>query len=89
MGELYLIHFDRPFGHARHYAGWALDAQTRIAKHRRSRGANLLKHVNAAGIGWQTVKVWPGTRTDERKLKNQGGLSRHCPACRATGNYHR
>ena len=89
---LYLLHFDQPFQHARHYLGWAPDRawRRRLRDHEMGRGANLLRHVLAAGITWRLVRRWPqGSRTDERRLKKQGGLSRHCPTCRATGVYHR
>jgi hypothetical protein len=40
LGSLYLLHFSRPLGNvenargmARHYLGWALDPQARIACH--------------------------------------------------------
>jgi hypothetical protein len=45
--------------------------------------------ITAAGIGWELVRTWPANRAFERRLKRQGGLSRHCPICRATGIYHR
>lgn len=36
------------------------------------------------------VAQWPsGDRTLERRLKRQGGLSRHCPECRAAGSWHK
>ena len=89
---VYLLHFERPFGHARHYLGWAPDrhVRARLHEHETGRGANLLRHVRAAGIAWEVVRRWPGaSRQEERRLKKQGGASRHCPVCRATGRYHR
>jgi hypothetical protein len=38
--------------------------------------------VGEAGIGWQLARIWPGTRTRERSLKDSGGASRRCPVCR-------
>lgn len=49
----------------------------------------LMQVVAAAGITWECVRTWTGGRELERRLKRQGGLSRHCPTCRATGHYHR
>lgn len=81
-GVVYLIHFERPYRHARHYLGWAAQLDARIAHHRAGTGARLLAVVNAAGIGWSVVRVWdPASRTRERQIKRQGGLSRCCPAC--------
>ena len=89
MGEtprgpvVYLIHFDRPYKHARHYTGWALDLDARLHEHRSGRGARLLQVIASAGIGWTLARTWEGTRQRERQLKRQGGASRRCPICRA------
>jgi hypothetical protein len=40
--------------------------------------------VVQAGIGWQLVRVWPGTRVRERSLKGSGGAARRCPVCQLT-----
>lgn len=83
-GTLYLLHFDRPFGHARHYLGFSTDLDARLAAHASGRGANLLRHVRAAGIGWTLVKTWScKTRVDERRMHTNGHATR-CPVCRAT-----
>lgn len=82
LGTVYLLHFDAPFGHARHYTGWTPSLVDRLAKHAAGHGARLTQVVKDAGIGWQLARTWPGTtRTFERRLKNQGGASRRCPAC--------
>jgi len=82
VGVVYLLHFDRRFGHAGHYTGWTTDLPTRLAEHAAGRGARLLSVITAAGIGWQLARTWPGTRTRERSLKRQGGAARRCPLCR-------
>lgn len=82
---VYLIHFDEPYRHARHYIGFAENRQTfgrRIAHHRKGTGARLLAVVGAAGIGFTVARTWPdGDRTAERKLKNQKNTPRLCPLC--------
>lgn len=83
---VYLVHFHQPFGHARHYLGWATDDQVarRLDHHRRGSGSNLLRHVANAGITWELARLWPGaSRTEERRLKDRGGSGRHCPICDA------
>lgn len=82
--SVYLIHFNAPFHHARHYLGFAEDVDARVQKHRTGAGARLLQVVNAAGIAWQVARVWPeGTRDDERRLKAWKAATQLCPLCRA------
>ena len=82
QGTVYLLHFDRPFGHARHYLGWASNLEGRLWHHEHGDGANLLKHVKRAGITWTLARTWEGDRHLERRLKNRGGHSRLCPLCK-------
>lgn len=80
---IYLLHFDAPYRHARHYLGTAAAGhlEARLAAHAAGRGARLTQVVAAAGIGWQLARTWPGGRDRERQLKRQGGASRRCPMC--------
>lgn len=82
VGCIYLLHFDQPFGHARHYLGWASDLNNRLRHHENGTGANLLKHARAAGVTWRLVRTWPGDRALERQLHN-GGHARRCPECKS------
>jgi predicted GIY-YIG superfamily endonuclease len=82
-GTVYLLHFDRPYVHARHYTGWTTDLPSRLAEHTAGRGARLLAVVTSAGIGWRLARTWNGTRALERSLKARHGASRFCPVCRA------
>jgi predicted GIY-YIG superfamily endonuclease len=84
LGMVYLLHFDRPYRHARHYCGWTTNVPERLATHATGRGARLLEVVAADGIGWQLARIWIGNRHRERAIKNQGGLSRSCPLCGVT-----
>jgi hypothetical protein len=90
---LYLIHFEQPYAHAGHYLGFvdtsrhALNEalESRLAFHRAGRGSRLLRAVNAAGIGWEVVRVWEdGTRSDERRFKGHSS-TRLCPTCNHMG----
>lgn len=83
LGMVYTLHFLKPFGHARHYTGWTEDVPSRLAAHTAARGANLVRLVQQAGIGFLVADVQPGTRARERQLKLQGGASRRCRICRA------
>jgi hypothetical protein len=85
VGTIYLLHFDRPYKHARHYTGWTGGSESlkeRLARHARGDGARLLAVVHAAGITWQLARTSEGPRARERQIKRQGGASRHCPLCR-------
>jgi hypothetical protein len=83
---VYLIHFAKPFHHAKHYVGFSTDADSlprRIERHASGRGSKLMAAVARAGIGFHVVRTWPdATRDDERKLKNAKNTPRFCPVCR-------
>jgi hypothetical protein len=82
-GTVYLLHFAEPFGHARHYIGWAGPGNltARLSHHAAGTGANLLRHVGKAGISWELARTWPGGRAEERRMKVRGA-TRRCPLCR-------
>ncbi len=101
LGSVYLLHFDidpkeeipavrpdanKPF-HARHYLGFATDPTARIAQHYDGQsGVKLMDAVHSRGITFTVARLWTKVdRNFERRLKNQGGLSRHCPICKALG----
>lgn len=85
-GTVYLLHFEQPFRHARHYIGFtsAPDPDVRLTEQLRGGGANLIKHVIAAGIPILLAKEWPAVpQAFEYQLKNRGGAAKTCPICRA------
>jgi hypothetical protein len=77
---IFLLDFDRPFGHTRHYMGSAVDLELRLAEHGQGHGARLLWWVHQAGISWTLARTWSGGRQRERQLK-QRGHTRYCPIC--------
>ena len=77
----YLLHFNEPYRHARHYLGSSKDIPVRLIEHAEGRGARLTQVVRAAGIAWRLARTWAGGRARERQLK-QRGLTRCCPLCR-------
>ncbi len=79
---VYLLHFDRPYRHARHYLGYAADLDERIARHRQGDGARLVQVAAGAGIGFVVARTWPGDRALERRLKRRKASPRLCPVCR-------
>jgi predicted GIY-YIG superfamily endonuclease len=57
---VYLLHFERPYRHARHYLGSAEDLEARLALHRAGREARLLEVIAGAGIGFVVARTWEG-----------------------------
>jgi|SRR5579885_862167 len=83
---VYLIHFDQPYYHARHYLGTTNDLAHRLEQHRRGRrfgGARLMEVVTLQGITWRVARLWSGGRDVERQLKAQKNSCRLCPICHA------
>lgn len=80
-GTVYLLHFSAAYRHAGHYTGWTDDLDARIAAHAAGRGARLLAVIKAAGLTFTLARTRPGTRADERAIKNAGGARRYCPVC--------
>ena len=82
MGTVYLLHFDRPYKHAKHYLGYTDNLEARLRQHRQGRGARLMQVIKEAGIGFTLVRVWEGDRALEKRLKKQKNSPRLCPICR-------
>lgn len=80
-GTVYMLHFDAPFGHARHYVGWSDNLPKRLAAHSSGRGARLVAVTRAAGIGFTLARTAAGDRHLERAIKRAGGSPRYCPIC--------
>jgi len=89
MDTVYLIHFEKPYQHAKHYLGFTTDLAARIADHRAGVGSRLLQVVNAAGIKWEIARTWTGGRKFERQLKNRKHTPRLCPLCAGEAAYKR
>jgi predicted GIY-YIG superfamily endonuclease len=80
-GTVYLIHFDEPYRHARHYTGWTRNLDARLEAHREGYGARLMEVIRDAGITWRLARTWPGTRDRERAIKARHNAPRLCPQC--------
>ena len=76
---VYLLHFNTPYKHARHYLGSAEDLDARLTAHRSGRGARLMQVISKAGIHFELARTWPGGRKEERQLKKQKNSPRMCP----------
>jgi predicted GIY-YIG superfamily endonuclease len=81
-GTVYLLHFETPYKHARHYVGWTEGpVEERVRQHQSGAGARLLAVVVNAGIAFHLARTWAGTRRLERRIKTLGGAARCCPVC--------
>ena len=78
---VYLIHFRKPYKHARHYLGYSANLDKRITDHLCGMGARLLEVITDAGIEWKLARTWPGDRELERRLKNRKEAPALCPIC--------
>jgi len=81
-GTIYLLHFERPYEHARHYLGFTFNLDQRLEAHRNGRGARLIEVITEAGIGFLVVRTWRGERALERTLKRRKNSPGLCPICR-------
>lgn len=90
VGTIYVLHFVKPYRHARHYVGFTEDADAarRVREHveakRDGGGASpsgLVRAVVHRGIEVRLVREIEGTRSDERKIKDSKATGRFCPEC--------
>ncbi len=82
-GTGYLLCFDLPFGHARHYLGITDNLPQRLWGHAHGQGAKLTGYARKAGISWTLTRTWEDCDRDrERQLKNNRG-AKYCPRCKA------
>lgn len=78
---VYLIHFETPYQHARHYLGCTTDLAARLAAHRAGTGARLMEVITQAGISWEVARTWEGGYLLERALKQRKNGPKLCPVC--------
>jgi predicted GIY-YIG superfamily endonuclease len=86
---VYLLHFNEPYHHARHYLGSANDLNERIRQHEAGTGARLTQVIREHEIGFTLArtlrqaqgKLWDGGRNEERKLKRRHNSPKLCPIC--------
>ena len=80
---IYIIHFDEPYFHARHYVGYCAEGalEKRLVQHRQGRGSRLMLAIEIAGIEWTVALTAAGDRHLERSLKRAKNTARFCPIC--------
>lgn len=91
-GIVYLVHFQKPYRHARHYLGFTdVGLTERFKRHTANsvtrRGSALMRAVMVNNIPFKVVRIWQrGDRTLEKQLKGNGH-SRRCPVCKGLISY--
>lgn len=79
---VYLLHFDTPYKHARHYLGYSSNVERRLAEHQGGHGVPLTRAAVQAQISLQLARLWEdGDRTLEKRLRNRKKNPRLCPIC--------
>lgn len=85
---VYLLHFDRPLHHAKHYMGSAADLLARLGQHASGRGARLMGVITELGITWRLARVWEFETLKQARLaearykKTYKNARKLCPICR-------
>jgi predicted GIY-YIG superfamily endonuclease len=82
-GSVYIIHLARPLAGSKsqHYVGFSKQVEKRLWHHRNGTGSAFLAEANRQGIAYTLCVIFPGTKRDERKLKNTKNTARYCPCC--------
>lgn len=96
MPDLFLLHFEPAYHHARHYLGYSKGLgrgrhyAEQIARNVKIGPHELVMAVQAAGCEISVADVWVGaSRPEQRRMRSNGSLSRFCPICQAAGLAHR
>ena len=93
-GFVYLLHFDTPLAHARHYIGSTDNLERRLKQHSKGRSACIMRAVTEKGITWRLARTWPyetlhEARLAEHHFKESYKNARRtlCPICREERNH--
>ena len=72
-GIIYILKFEPAFWHAKYYVGWCgpKGLWNRLKQHRTGQGAKITKAAVKAGCRLVLIAELPGTRDDERAIKNR------------------
>ena len=82
-GAVYILYLEPGFRHARHYIGWALDVDARLAEQLAGADSPLIRAAVVAGVRVELAATIPGSRHLKRRLKRWHKTGQFCPLCRA------
>lgn len=82
---IYVLHFDDPLHHARHYTGCTLQLRDRLSAHAQGRGSRLCEVLLARGLHWtlgglMTCSIQQMRRI-ERGIKDRHNGPQFCQTC--------
>lgn len=86
--KVYVLHFDKPYKHAKHYTGIAKNIEKRIKLHRSGHGARLTQVLKENGISFtcRVIAEYPifsMAHAEEKRLKKKvKNPNRYCPICK-------
>lgn len=84
MTGVYILHFNVPLKHAKHYVGFSNDVDTRIQEHREGRSrARIMEVLAERKIDFVLARVFEGEgKAFERQLKKRKNTPKYCPICK-------
>lgn len=87
VGMVYLLHFSRPYYHARHYLGFTLNLNRRLREHRRGAGSPLMAAVVEDEIEPFLARTWSQVTRAFEKRAHHTARRQACPICRGPAAY--
>lgn len=85
IGWVYVLHFDKPLSHARHYVGSTQCLRQRLTNHAQGRGSRLTRELYKRGIGWRLAALYQSPREAMRRIerlcKDHHQAAHFCPDC--------
>jgi len=85
MPYVYVLHFDEPLRHSRHYVGSTNVLQKRLISHARGTGSRLCEVLHERQMDWRLATLYVVNSTHVRKLerylKSQHNGPRYCNIC--------
>ena len=80
--NVYLLHFEKPLHHAKHYVGCTKDVEKRLERHRKAPTPKIMQALKKKGIDFRLARVWKGKgKHFERRIKNRKEAPALCPIC--------
>lgn len=80
QGFVYILKLSEPLGNRNHqaifYVGFAINLEGRLWHHRNGTGAAFTRAAVERGITMDIIFSMPGTRADERRIKNRKSTRR-------------